>query len=71
MREGAIQPIGSVQHTSFCLVLILIVWIMIVSIWSPEPLSESRHYLPVDKYGYGTGYILELHSSDQLTIHAT
>ena len=53
----------TLRTTYFALVLILIVWIMVLYIWSPKPSSESRHYQPVDKYGY----ILELHSSDQLT----
>ena len=47
----------------FALVLTLTVWIMVLYIWNLEPLSESRHLLSVDKYGY----VLELHSSDQLT----
>ena len=57
----------TLRTTHVALVLILIVWIMVVYIQTPKPSGrpELRHILPVDKYGYG--YVLELHSSNQLT----
>ena len=55
----------TLRTTYVALVLIVIVCIMVMYIQTAKPSGrpESRHILPVDKYGY----VLELHSSDQLT----
>ena len=55
----------TLRTTYVVLVLIVIVCIMVMYIQTAKPSGrpESRHILPVDKYGY----VLELHSSDQLT----
>ena len=64
IRSGALNTL---RATFVALVLILMVWTLVVYISNSKPLGkpESRDYLSVDKYGYG--YVLELHSSDQLT----